>query len=83
MEPVLPANALARKYGWDSHEQNNEITPLMCRRHDQPVAALLADLEQRGLLEGTLVFWGGEFGRAAGSRPRSQCHDASPAGLGS
>ena len=59
---------LARKYGWDSHEQNNELTPILCRRHDQPIAALLTDLKQRGLLEDTLVFWGGEFGRAAGSR---------------
>ena len=62
------SQALARKFGWDSHEQNNELVPLMCKRHDQPVAGLLADLKQRGLLEDTLVFWGGEFGRTAGSR---------------
>jgi len=60
---------LARMYGWDSHEQNNKLTPILCRRHDQPVAALLADLKQRGMLDDTLVFWGGEFGRTAGSRP--------------
>lgn len=59
---------LARLYGWDSHEQNNEITPILCKRHDQPIAALLDDLKERGLLEDTLVFWGGEFGRTAGSR---------------
>ncbi len=59
---------LARMYGWDSHEQNNTLTPILCGRHDQPVAALIADLKQRGLLEDTLVFWGGEFGRTAGSR---------------
>ncbi len=59
---------LARMYGWDSHEQNNELTPILCRRHDQPIAALLTDLKRRGLLEDTLVFWGGEFGRTAGSR---------------
>jgi uncharacterized protein (DUF1501 family) len=59
---------LARTYGWDSHEQNNTLTPILCKRHDQPIGALLADLKQRGLLEDTLVFWGGEFGRTAGSR---------------
>ncbi len=59
---------LARTYGWDSHEQNNTLTPILCKRHDQPVAALLTDLKQRGLLDDTLVFWGGEFGRTAGSR---------------
>src|SRR4029077_19024168 len=35
----------------------------MCRRTDQPVAALLCDLKRRGLLDETLVIWGGEFGR--------------------
>jgi len=59
---------LARKYGWDSHEQNNTLVPILCKRHDQPIAALIADLKQRGMLEDTLVFWGGEFGRTAGSR---------------
>lgn len=59
---------LARTYGWDSHEQNNTLTPLLCKRHDQPIAALLTDLKQRGMLDDTLVFWGGEFGRTAGSR---------------
>ena len=59
---------LARTYGWDSHEQNNKLTPLLCKRHDQPIAALLTDLKQRGMLDDTLVFWGGEFGRTAGSR---------------
>jgi len=62
------SHALASKYGWDSHEQNNELTPILCKRHDQPIAALIADLRQRGLLEDTLVVWGGEFGRTAGSR---------------
>lgn len=59
---------LARTYGWDSHEQNNKLTPLLCKRHDQPIAALLEDLKQRSMLDDTLVFWGGEFGRTAGSR---------------
>jgi hypothetical protein len=62
------SDKVANTFGWDSHEENNRITPIMCKRHDQPVAALLADLKQRGMLEDTLVFWGGEFGRTAGSR---------------
>ena len=62
------SQALARMFGWDSHEQNNTLTPILCKRHDQPIAALLADLKRRGMLEDTLVVWGGEFGRTAGSR---------------
>ncbi|MBN9117897.1 MAG: DUF1501 domain-containing protein [Planctomycetes bacterium] len=48
---------------WDTH--NNIATELKaaCDRTDQPTAALLRDLKQRGLLDSTLVIWGGEFGR--------------------
>ena len=48
---------------WDTH--NNIAADLKgaCNRTDQPVAALLRDLKQRGLLDSTLVVWGGEFGR--------------------
>lgn len=54
--------------GWDHHgdSEGNDIKhglPEMCRQIDQPIAALLKDLKQRGLLEDTLVVWGGEFGR--------------------
>lgn len=49
--------------GWDAHSDVLENHTRMCRATDQPVAALLADLKQRGLLEDTLVIWGGEFGR--------------------
>lgn len=66
--PAPESEKLARMYGWDSHEQNNMLTPILCKRHDQPIAALLTDLKQRGMLDDTLVFWGGEFGRTAGSR---------------
>lgn len=48
---------------WDTHSGHNETVPKLCRAIDQPIAALLADLKQRGLLEETLVVWGGEFGR--------------------
>lgn len=49
--------------GWDAHSNVDQNHGMYCRRTDQPVAALLTDLEQRGLLEDTLVVWGGEFGR--------------------
>jgi hypothetical protein len=48
---------------WDTHNKNAEGTKNCCEQTDQPVAALLADLKQRGLLDSTLVIWGGEFGR--------------------
>lgn len=48
---------------WDSHAQIEENHSRMCRSMDQPVGALLADLKARGLLDETLVIWGGEFGR--------------------
>jgi hypothetical protein len=55
-------------WGWDSHgaaesEALNAGFKRKCEQMDRPVAALLADLRQRGLLEETLVIWGGEFGR--------------------
>lgn len=49
--------------GWDAHENVEKNHTQMCRRTDQPVAALLRDLKQRGLWDDTLVIWGGEFGR--------------------
>lgn len=48
---------------WDTHSGHNEKVPKLCKDIDQPIAALLNDLEQRGLLDDTLVVWGGEFGR--------------------
>lgn len=48
---------------WDHHSKIAADLPTACRRTDQPIAALLRDLKQRGLLESTLVIWGGEFGR--------------------
>lgn len=49
--------------GWDAHSKLEENHSSRCREMDQPVAALIADLKQRGLLNETLVIWGGEFGR--------------------
>lgn len=48
---------------WDTHSGHNEKVPKLCQDIDQPIAALLTDLKQRGLLEDTLIVWGGEFGR--------------------
>ncbi len=49
--------------GWDHHFNLRDELPKSCAATDRPVAALLADLKQRGMLEETLVIWAGEFGR--------------------
>ncbi len=48
---------------WDHHGGITKRLPAMCRKVDRPSAALVRDLKQRGLLDSTLVFWGGEMGR--------------------
>lgn len=48
---------------WDHHGGLRETLPKRCLAVDQPIAALLTDLKSRGLLDETLVLWGGEFGR--------------------
>ena len=55
-------------WGWDHHggspgESVDATLPIKCRTIDKAVSGLLTDLKQRGLLESTLVIWGGEFGR--------------------
>ncbi len=49
--------------GWDSHTDIDREHRRQCGAADQPIAALISDLKQRGLLDDTLVIWGGEFGR--------------------
>ncbi len=49
--------------GWDQHTSLPKELPNQARDVDQPTAALIMDLKQRGMLEDTLVIWGGEFGR--------------------
>jgi hypothetical protein len=49
--------------GWDQHTNLPTQLEVQCRDTDQPSAALVKDLKQRGLLDDTLVIWGGEFGR--------------------
>jgi hypothetical protein len=62
---------------WDSHGSIRTGLPAACKKTDQPSAALVADLKQRGLLDTTLVAWGGEMGRL----PVIQ-NDAGPAKVG-
>src|SRR5204863_3891742 len=49
--------------GWDHHQDLEDRLPTSAAEIDKPAAALLADLKQHGLLDSTLVIWGGEFGR--------------------
>ena len=49
--------------GWDHHQDIDKRLPETARQIDQPLAAFMTDLKQRGLLDSTLVIWGGEFGR--------------------
>ncbi len=49
--------------GWDHHQDLEERITAKAGEIDQPLAALLTDLKQRGLLDSTLIVWGGEFGR--------------------
>ena len=48
---------------WDGHKQCDKLHVDQAAKTDKPIAALLTDLKQRGLLDSTLVIWGGEFGR--------------------
>jgi len=57
---------------WDNHDNIKTALPSICRKTDKPVAGLIADLKQRGLLDSTLVHWGGEIGRL----PVTQEHGA-------
>ncbi|MBA4016916.1 MAG: sulfatase [Pirellula sp.] len=54
--------------GWDQHGNLTGDLPLQCQDTDQPIGALLTDLKQKGLLDETLVVWGGEFGRTVYSQ---------------
>jgi uncharacterized protein (DUF1501 family) len=56
--------------GWDTHENNFERVRNLCGTIDQPIAQLIRDLKERGLLDSTLVVWMGEFGRTPRINPR-------------
>lgn len=49
--------------GWDGHNECDQNHQFMARKVDKPIAGLLADLKSRGLLESTVILWGGDFGR--------------------
>jgi uncharacterized protein (DUF1501 family) len=66
--------------GWDAHDDVEANHARMCARTDQPVAGLLKDLKRRGLLDETLVIWGGEFGRMPMSES-SRGRDHNPYGF--
>jgi Protein of unknown function (DUF1501) len=59
---------------WDTHTDHNERHPKLCADSDRATAALISDLKQRGMLDDTLVIWGGEFGRTpyAENKEKSQ-----------
>jgi hypothetical protein len=61
---------------WDHHADLGQPLDQVTREVDQPTAALIRDLKQRGLLENTLVIWGGEFGRT----PMGEVRDSGKAG---
>jgi hypothetical protein len=54
--------------GWDAHSKTPEVLRLQCKDIDQACYGLINDLKQRGMLEDTLVIWGGEFGRTVYSQ---------------
>ncbi|MEJ6730249.1 MAG: DUF1501 domain-containing protein, partial [Akkermansiaceae bacterium] len=63
-------------WGWDIHGtgKNDDLKtqfPAKCRQTDKPITALLKDLKQRGMLDDTLVVWGGEFGRTPMNEARN------------
>lgn len=66
---------------WDAHGNVNANHKLHCEETDQPMAALLTDLKQRGLLDDTLVVWGGEFGRTPTSQGTQGGRDHNPRGF--
>jgi hypothetical protein len=57
---------------WDTHSNNNSGTKNCCLRTDKAVGGLLTDLKRRGLLDSTLILWGGEFGRTPAAEQRGQ-----------
>jgi hypothetical protein len=66
--------------GWDAHANIKGNHEKKAGHSDKPIAALLADLKQRGMLDSTLVVWAGEFGRTPTMEGRGSGRDHSPAG---
>ena len=57
--------------GWDQHGNLPQDLPNQCKDIDQPTYGLITDLKQRGLLDDTLLVWGGEFGRTPAAEQRN------------
>jgi hypothetical protein len=70
-----------QQQNWDAHNGVEENLAIHCPEIDKPITALLRDLEQRGLLDETLVVWGGEFGRQAIVQGNSDGRDHNPKGF--
>ncbi len=62
--------------GWDSHDYLEKSHSARIRSVDQPIAGLIKDLKQRGMLEDTLIIWAGEFGRSPDNGMRGGVHTA-------
>ena len=70
-----------QQQNWDAHFGVEENLTIHCPEVDRPMAALLQDLEQRGLLDETLIVWGGEFGRQPVSQGDQGGRDHNPKGF--
>ena len=70
-----------QQQNWDAHNGVEENLQIHCPEIDRPIAALLTDLEQRGLLEETLIVWGGEFGRQPVGQGDKGGRDHNPKGF--
>ena len=70
-----------QQQNWDAHNGMEENLAIHAPEVDKPIAALLTDLEQRGLLDETLVIWGGEFGRQPVSQSKQHGRDHNPKGF--
>lgn len=68
-------------YKWDQHSQLRARLPRNAAEVDQPIAGLLTDLKARGLLDDTLVLWGGEFGRTPTAQGDGDGRDHNPEGF--
>lgn len=70
-----------QQQNWDAHFGVEENLAIHCPEVDRPIAGLLQDLEQRGLLDETLIVWGGEFGRQPVSQGDQGGRDHNPKGF--
>jgi hypothetical protein len=65
---------------WDTHTDHNARHPKLCADSDQATAALISDLKARGMLDDTLVIWGGEFGRTPYAEVRKEAKESGKVG---